>query len=323
MLHLRLISPPETVASVIDYLTTLRSVTNVVHLPRAAMKPRGDLVLCDVAREDGSVVLGELGALGLSREGSISVLNVDVALSDAARDAERYAEGSAADAVIWEQVTSQTSESAELSGSYLLFMVIATLLAAIGILTDSTILVIGAMVVGPEFGPLAGVCVALVARRPRLAMRSLLALLVGFPLGIAAAYAMTELMVWTGIAPQVFASEHPQTLFISRPDAYSAIVALLAGAAGVISLTTSKSGALIGVLISVTTIPAAGNVAVAAAYDNRQELLGALAQLGINLAMLAIAGVLTLSIQRLAFVRRFRHAIRNRRAARRQLVGKP
>ena len=313
MLHLRLVSPPETVPQVLEYLTGLRSVTNVVHLPRAAQKPRGDLVLCDVAREDGSVVLGTLGTLGLSSEGSIAVLNVDVSLSEAARQAERYAEGSPADAVIWEQVASQTSESAELSGSFLLFMVIATLLAAVGILTDSAILVIGAMVVGPEFGPIAEFAWLWWLADRISAKRSLVALLVGFPLGVAAAYAMTELLVWTGIAPQAFAAEHPQTLFISRPDAYSAIVALLAGAAGMISLTTSKSGALIGVLISVTTIPAAGNVAVAAAYGNQHELYGALAQLGINLAMLIVSGILTLALQRMAFVRRMRQSFRNRR----------
>jgi uncharacterized hydrophobic protein (TIGR00271 family) len=122
--------------------------------------------------------------------------------------------------------------------------------------------------------------------------------------------------------PEAFASQHPQTLFISRPDAYSAIVAFLAGAAGTISLTTSKSGALIGVLISVTTIPAAANVGVAAAYDNQQEIAGALAQLGINVAVLIVAGVVTLALQRLAFVRRLRHSLRRRRASRGQLASK-
>ena len=317
MLHVRLVSPPETVQRVIDYLTAQSSVTNVVHLPAAAQKPLGDVVLCDVAREDGSIVLRALGGFGLSHSGSISVLNVDLALSEGAREAERHAAGSPADAVIWEQVTSQTSESAELSGSFLLFMVIATLLAAVGILTDSAILVIGAMVVGPEFGPIAGLSVALVARRLDLAKHSLVALLAGFPLGIAAAYVMTELLVSAGIAPRSFTAEHPQTLFISRPDAYSAIVALLAGAAGIISLTTSKSGALIGVLISVTTIPAAGNIAVAAAYANHAELRGALAQLGINLAMLLVAGVATLAVQRMAFFRRLRQSLHERRRQRR------
>ena len=69
-----------------------------------------------------------------------------------------------------------------------------------------------------------------------------------------------------------------------------------------LSLTTAKSGALIGVLISVTTIPAAANVGVAAAYGDWGECRGALAQLGINLLCLTAAGVATLSVQRAEFV---------------------
>ena len=84
------------------------------------------------------------------------------------------------------------------------------------------------------------------------------------------------------------------------------LVALLAGVAGMLSLTTAKSGALIGVLISVTTIPAAANVGVAAAYADWSELTGALLQLLLNLACIVLAGVGTLTIQRVAYGRRAR-----------------
>ena len=47
------------------------------------------------------------------------------------------------------------------------------------------------MVVGPEFGPLAGLCVAVVERRRDVALRSLTALAVGFPVGITAAFLFT------------------------------------------------------------------------------------------------------------------------------------
>jgi uncharacterized hydrophobic protein (TIGR00271 family) len=184
-------------------------------------------------------------------------------------------------------------------------MVLAMLIAAIGILTDSQVLIIGAMVVGPEFGPLAGLCVALVQRRHALALRSAKALAVGFPLGIAVAYLAVLVLRATGAAPgEVAVHARPATYFISHPNTFSVLVALLAGVAGMLSLTTAKSGALLGVLISVTTIPAAANVAVAAAYSDWHELRGALAQLAINLACLVTAGVTTLAVQRLAFRRR-------------------
>ena len=69
------------------------------------------------------------------------------------------------DAVVWEEVEARTSESTELGGNFLIFMVLACLIASVGIFLGSPILIVGAMVVGPEFGPLAGLCVALVERR--------------------------------------------------------------------------------------------------------------------------------------------------------------
>ena len=78
-------------------------------------------------------------------------------------------------------------------------------------------------------------------------------------------------------------TEHPLTDFISNPDAFSFIVAFVAGIAGVLSLTSAKSGALIGVLVSVTTIPAAANIGVAAAFGEWAEWRGAMLQLAVNL----------------------------------------
>lgn len=306
MLHVNVVAPPPIAARVVDYLLGSEFVINVVHLPSASHKPRGDLISCDVASEEASTVLERLRSLGCERCGSISAEPLEVALSDAARNAEAHAEGSPADAVVWERVAARTSEAAELSMTFLIFMVLATLIAAIGILTDSVVLIIGAMVVGPEFGPVAGICVAVVQRRWGLAVRSLSALGVGVPLGVALAYLMTRLLMAVGIAPNVFEFAHSQTLFISRPDTYSALIAFMAGVAGMVSLTTAKSGALIGVLISVTTVPAAANMAVAAAYQKSDELRGAALQLALNVAMLLLSGIATVQLQQLAFTRRLR-----------------
>jgi len=206
---------------------------------------------------------------------------------------------------VWEEVEERTSESAELSGSFVAFMVLATLIAAVGILTDSLILIIGAMVVGAEFGPLAGVCVAVVQQRLPLARRSLVALGVGFAAAIGATLLGTLILRAVGTAPDELSEEiHPATLFISEPSTWSIIVAVLAGVAGVLSLTTAKSGALIGVLISVTTIPAAANVGVAAAYADWGEFTGALVQLLINVLSILVAGIATLALQRAVYRRR-------------------
>lgn len=307
MVHLRIVVPAHQSDHVVELLEHTPSACNLILLAGAARKPEGDVILCDVAREDASVVVSDLRELEVDKEGSIAMEDIDSQISEAATRAEKAASGLPSDAVVWEEVESRTSENVELSASFLAFMVLAMLIAAVGILTDQLLLIIGAMVVGPEFGPIAGLSVAAVQKRLELAKRSFLALAVGFPLGISLAFLFALGLDGLDLIPADFSQQgHPFTDFISSPDEFSAIVAFLAGMAGVLSLTNAKSGALVGVLISVTTIPAAANIGVAAALGDRDEWLGAMEQLALNLATIFVACVGTLFIQRRLYVRRRR-----------------
>jgi uncharacterized hydrophobic protein (TIGR00271 family) len=312
MIHLRIVAPEAAAHKALEILKASPAVLNVVHLHAAAQKPEGDVILCDVAREEASVIIGDLKELDIPHVGSIAVEHIDTALSDAAVAAEKAAPGLPSDAVVWEEVEQRTSENTELSVSFVAFMVLAMQIGAVGILLDQPILIVGAMVVGPEFGPLAGLSVALVQRRRDLARRSFAALGVGFPTGIALACLSTLVFQWIGVSPDDFVpSDHELTGFISEPDFFSFFVAFVAGTAGILSLTSPKSGALIGVLISVTTIPAASNIGVAAAYGDWNEAGGAAAQLAINLTSIVLAGVLTLFIQRRYYVARRRKHLKD------------
>ena len=295
MLHVRLVVPRDLVPDVTAFLREAPEVTNVWTLPGGAVKPEGDLIACDVAKEEGTAVLERLRELGLEHRGSIAVETVDASVSDVALAAERSAPGSPADAVVWEEVEGRLEESATLSVSFLVLITIATMLAAIGIITDSIVLIIGAMVVGPEFGPLAGVSVAVSEGRPALARRSLAALAVGFPAGVVAAALLTLALVAVGVAPdELRRTEQELTLFISQPNWYSVIVAVLAGTAGMLALVSAKAGPLIGVLISVTTIPSAANIGVALAYGSWDEATRAAVHLGINVVAIVLSGLAVL-----------------------------
>jgi uncharacterized hydrophobic protein (TIGR00271 family) len=323
VIHLRIVVPSYQAEHALDLLEQSPSVINVIYLERAARKPEGDVILCDVAREDASIVISDLKELDIHEEGSIAVEVIDSQISEAAVVAEKAAQGLPSDAVVWEEVESRTSENVELSGSFLAFMTLACLIAAVGIYLDQTILIIGAMVVGPEFGPLAGLAVAAVEKRKDLAKRSLAALAVGFPVGITAAFLLTLALNALDLLPDGFESGGAGafTDFISHPDGFSFLVAYLAGVAGVLSLTSAKSGALVGVLISVTTIPAAANVGVAAAIGDADEWVGAMLQLSVNLTAITLAGVLTLFIQRRVYVKRRRRHLHE--AGAREAAGLP
>ena len=311
MLHLRIVSPQRSTARVLEVLEGTDSVCNIVVFEAAARRPQGDVVLCDIPREDASVVLADLRDLGIHHEGSVAVETIETELSDAMEHAARRAEGAAADAVVWEEVTKRTQESSELSVSFVLFMVLAALLAAVGILLDSSVLIVGAMVVGPEFGPIAGICVAALQRRAAMAARSAVALGVGFPMAISSVVVAVLVFKASGLIDADFETqEHAFAELISSPDFFSFFVAFCAGIVGMLSLTTAKSAALVGVFISITTIPAAANAGIAAAYGDWDTVLGSLGQLVVNLAAILVAGTLTLLAERAMYGRRRRRHLK-------------
>ena len=307
MFQLRIVSPPGLAAAVRRALESQAGVINVAHVPGAVVRPAGDLVLCDVAPEAVTHVLHELAHFDLAEHGSISMTRIDYMLSRAAREAEDDAPGSSANAVVWEAVESLTSESTRVSASFLALMAVASIIAAAGLLTDSLILIIGAMIVGPDFGPIAGACVALEERRWALARRSVTAIVVGF--GFAVLTSLVAGLIWkaTNLAPDhLTTSEGAATLFVSEPSRWSIIVALAAAVAGMLSLASEKSGALVGVLVSVTTIPAAANMGLALAYEVTDEFWGSAAQLTLNVASMVAAGTATLVVLRRASRRNWR-----------------
>lgn len=300
MLALRVLSPTTCTDDVLDVLHRHPAATHLVVHRDACIEPEGDLVLADLAREAVSEVLAELQALPGADRCAFTLDDRGTSLSRYADEAERVAPGLGVDAVVWEEVEARTSEESSLSGSFVALMVVATLIAAIALLLDSPVLIVGAMVVGPEFGPLAGLTVAVVQRRWSLARRSLLALAVAFPLASLAALALTEVVRALDEVPPAYAGgSRPLTQFVSQPDGWALLVALLAGVAGVVSMTSAKSGALVGVAVSVTTVPAAANIGVAAAASRWSECSGAALQLAINLSAIVAAGVVTLAVRRL------------------------
>jgi uncharacterized membrane protein len=117
-------------------------------------------------------------------------------------------------------------------------------------------------------------------------------------LGVVATFLLTMVLRATTIAPDAYdVSGRQLTAFISQPDGLAAVVAVLAGIAGMLALTEARTGTLVGVLVSVTTIPAIANIGLAAAYGERTEVWGAALQLAINVTGLMVAGVATLAVQ--------------------------
>lgn len=307
LVHLRLTVPDELSAAVVDLLRNDDRSANLTMTRGASLSPVGDLVECDVARELAGEVIERLKELGLHESGGIVVTTPTATPFTAARRLERVAPGDPDDAVIWDTVVEQCYSASRPTVSYYLFFVLATLLAAIAVITDSAVLVIGAMVVGPEFGTVAAIATGLVLRRNGLTVRALRLLLTGVAVSVVVVALLALVGGLTGlITADMVTRPRPQTGFIWHPDRWSFIVALIAGAAGVLAMTTARANAMVGVFISVTTIPAVGNLALAIGVWAPSEMRGSAAQLAVNLAGMVVAGMVVLLLQKLLWVRTLR-----------------
>ncbi|OYO07720.1 DUF389 domain-containing protein [Enemella evansiae] len=304
LVHLRLVVPAELSTDVRDLLVDDRRTTNVTVQPGASVDPPGDLIEADVAREAADDILASLDDLGLDQVGGICVSEPSATPFAAAIQLEHNAHGEPDDGVIWDVVLQQAESSSRASWSFYAFLVLATALAAVAVLTDAPIIVVGAMVVGPDYGVVAAICAGIALGRPKLAGRATVTLLRGFALSIVLVVAVALVARLTGaITPADLLRPRPLTAFIWHPDWWSFVVAILAGTAGALAMTSAKSNALVGVFISVTTVPAAGNLAVALALGVVSEITGSLLQLGINVAGLLIAGVATMMVQKVTLRR--------------------
>jgi uncharacterized hydrophobic protein (TIGR00271 family) len=295
---MRVIAPPEQTAAVRDLLTAEPGATHVTVLPGIAVQPPGDVVESDVTRESVDDVLARLCELGIDRTGGVTLEAVDTTLSDAADAAEAAVPGDPQDAVIWDEVVARTGEESRLSVSFQTFLTIACLLAAIGAITDSPVTVVGAMVLGPEFGPIAAVAVGVVLRRGDLVRRGAIALAVGFPLAMAITAVGSVLLDLAGLLSTAQLADLSQVAFIYEVGPFSLIVALLAGAAGMLSLTSAKSASLVGVFISVTTVPAAAFASVALVEGRYVQAMQSGIQLAVNLVGIVVAAIVVLMFAR-------------------------
>jgi uncharacterized hydrophobic protein (TIGR00271 family) len=305
MFHIRLASSPESTPVVLDVLAATSGAINVTVLPGSARYPDGDMVECDLEPEVANEVIHRLRALGPRQRGPISVDRSETAIIRTHREMVNTMVSDREIAPVWEVVDATIRSNASYPYSFFMLLISAGLLAAVGIITNSQILIVAAMVVGPEYNAILGAALGVVQGHRRPVRRGLIALGVGFSLAVIATYVFSEVIRHVGQTPRDFVlGFRPVSDLISRPNLYSVVVAVVAGLVGVVSILQARASALIGVFISVTTIPAAAAMGVSAAYRNWDEAWGATEQLALNVVILLVVGVAALSAQRRFWTRR-------------------
>jgi uncharacterized hydrophobic protein (TIGR00271 family) len=207
------------------------------------------------------------------------------------------APGGAGGHLIWADVLGQARRNARPVGRYLVLMMVAGVIAAFGVINLNAILIVGAMAVSPDTLPVVAACVGIVGRRRHLTGLALLTLVVGLAVTCLAAIALTAFLDLLDLLPTGFVVGESALSGLATVNSATIGVALAAGVAGMLAFETRASSA-VGVAISVTTIPAAAYLGVAAGVGQADKVPGALAVLGVNVALLLVGGTTTLVVQR-------------------------
>jgi uncharacterized hydrophobic protein (TIGR00271 family) len=298
MLHVRVVSPPGSTDHLVERLSADPGVRNLVVMRGAARRPDGDAVQFDLLTRFANPVLQELRDQ-VRDDGSVVIQHVDAAISGPGEPADRRADRYGEVPPVWEMVESKIRAGGEYPLSFYALLLIAGLIGAVGILTNSQILIVAAMVVGPEYGAIMATALGFDKGDRRAVRQGLTALTAGFVLAVLATLVFGLLIRWSGETPRLYEQGvRPVSDLINSPNAFSVIVAVLAGVVGVVSLTESRANALIGVFISVTTIPAASDMGLSIAYASWREARGSTLQLLLNVVVLVAVGALGLRLQR-------------------------
>jgi uncharacterized hydrophobic protein (TIGR00271 family) len=299
MLHVRLVSPTDLTPRAVELLTDDRYVFNLVVMPELARNPDGDVIECDILAGAANSVLRGLRELEIDRHGSIIIEPVEMAFSGTAAEAERRQLGALAHAPVWEEVEARIRAEGTYLPSFYVYLVIAGIIGAVGIFTNSQILIVAAMVVGPEYGAITSVALGIDHGNGTRIRQGLFALTAGFLLAIVVTFLFSWAIRGFDLQPRAFdLGIRPVSSLIDAPNFFSVVVAVLAGIVGIVSLTQARTSALLGVFISVTTIPAAADIGVSCAFSSWSEARGSLSQLLLNIVLLVAMGVVTLRFQR-------------------------
>ena len=207
------------------------------------------------------------------------------------------AKGPAEASLVWADVLGTAWLNARPIARYLAFMFVAGVIACYGVIDTNVILIVGAMAVSPDLLPITAIGVGIVGRRPALAGRALLTLTLGLAIASVAAAIFAFAQNRLDLIPSGFNLTETGVLgSLTSVNNETIAVALAAGVAGMLALET-RASAGVGVAISVTTIPAAAYLGVAAGLGEFATATGALGVLGANVAMMVVGAVATLALQ--------------------------
>ncbi|WP_255167308.1 TIGR00341 family protein [Natrononativus amylolyticus] len=237
-------------------------------------------------------LLSRLRERGLDEESYAVVLSAETVVSRAAEDSSQRFAGTR---ISRDELRSRAEELAPALSTYLALLVLSTMIATAGLLTNSAATIIGAMVVAPLMGPALSASVGVVVDDDGLASRGVLLQSLGLLVAVATAALIGIALRGTVILPPGFdVTAVPEVAERITPSVLSLFLALGSGAAGVISLTRNVGSVLVGVAIAVALVPPAATVGLGIAWGHPAVILTAGTLVLVNLFAINLTALLIL-----------------------------
>jgi uncharacterized hydrophobic protein (TIGR00271 family) len=290
MLRLRSSIPEHRADELSALLRELDGVSRVVRHVDEEKRSPSYVFVADVEPSCADRLVEEIGKLGVGSDDYV-LTKLELVAPTHRQD---YGEG--AEGFAWIEVMGQARANSRPLARYLALINVAGVIAALGVITSSPILIVGAMAVSPDLLPICATSVGLVGGNRNLARRAFVTLSLGLGLVVVTATVVSALLKATGFLPDGFDVDQSSLSSLAETDYSTVLIALAAGVAGMLSFETRASSA-VGVAISVTTIPASAYLGVAVGGGGIDHALGALVVLAVNVALLIVGGTLTLLAQ--------------------------
>ena len=243
------------------------------------------------------VVLDRLYDAGLDEDTYTVVADVDRAtVPNVAELTDRYVEGprgerGASNVEIRERAADLEPDTA----TYVSFAVLSAIVAVGGLLLDSAIVIVGAMVIAPFAGSTLSASVGAVISDREMIVDSATSQAVGLVVAYVGAVAMSAALQWTGFVPSILVvSRVDQVSAFLTPNLLTLAIAIAAGFAGALALATDLPVSIAGVAVAAAIVPAAATAGIGTVWGQPLVVLGAVVLLSVNIVFINLAAYVAL-----------------------------
>jgi len=256
-----------------------------------------DIVYIPAESERVEAIVDKLRDVGVEREGYMVISDVETIVSEQFEQKQDDETENGDERISRDELRTKAQNLSRSTPNYLALTIISAIVATAGLLQDSAAVVVGSMVIAPLIGPAMASCVGTVINDDDLFWEGIRSQTIG--LGVAVLSAVVFAVAYRFLlAPELELLLVQQIAERAHPGLLALAVALGAGTAGALSLTSGADEALVGVMIAVALMPPAASVGLGIAYVDPRLAFGAGVLVLVNLLSINAAGVVTIWVKR-------------------------